>query len=155
MSLRAKLDRFLWRTFGPKLRIAVVASQIVPHDGVSNAVRDTVRAVAQAGRQVSVFTAKNGFGALPAEIVKDAGALARSRAFQSADVILYHYALYHDLFEVIRAGNGNAVQIVLFHNVTPEALIADALKPIVAASFAQIQYFHQADRLWPFATTCR
>ncbi len=97
-----------------------------------------------------MFTANNQFGSYPAEIVNSAEELSQSRAFQSADILLYHFAFYHGLFEAIRTGNGKAVQIVLFHNVTPEHFIGDELKPLVPASFAQIQHFHRADRLWPF-----
>ena len=153
MSLPAKLGRLLSRTFGRSPRVAIVASQIVPFDGVSNAVRDTIRAVTGAGWPLSVFTANNQFGSFPSEIVNSAADLLRSRPFKSADILLYHFAFYHDLFEVIRTGNGKAVQVVLFHNVTPEQYISDNLKPLVRASFAQIQHFHRADRLWPFTET--
>ena len=102
MSLPAKLGRLLSRTFGRSPRVAVVASQIVPFDGVSSAVRDTIRAVTGAGWPVVVFTANNQFGSFPAQIVNSADELSGRSEFRSAEIILYHFAFYHDLFEVIR-----------------------------------------------------
>lgn len=153
MRLYANLTRLLSKAFRTGPQVAVVGTQIVKFDGTSNAIRDTIRAVTDAGWRVSIFTRINQFEDIPAQLVTSAHDISQRAAFQSADVIIYHFAFYDELFEIMQNGNGKAFQIVLFHNVTPEEYIAEELRPFVARSFAQIQHFHHADRLWPFTQT--
>jgi len=103
----------------PVPRISVVAPQILAGDGISKGVRDMIRAVTGAGWQVSVFTRANEFGDIRAHVVNSANELSQHEKFRCADVIIYHFGYFDELFEIVRRGNGRAVQIIVFHNVTP------------------------------------
>jgi glycosyltransferase involved in cell wall biosynthesis len=112
-----------------------------------------IRAVTGAGWQVSVFTRANEFGDIRAHVVNSANELSQHEKFRCADVIIYHFGYFDELFEIVRRGNGRAVQISVFHNVTPSEFIAEEFRPVVLRSFEQIQRFHHADRLWPLTQT--
>jgi glycosyltransferase involved in cell wall biosynthesis len=45
-------------------------------------------------------------------------------------------------------GNGRAVQVVRFHNVTPPSLVAEKDRSLIERSLRQIQVFHSADEVW-------
>jgi glycosyltransferase involved in cell wall biosynthesis len=152
-SLIAAFGRLLGGSSRP-LNVAVVASQIVPFDGTSNAVRDTIRAVSGvADWRVSVFAKAASVEGIRVHQVEGAADLARRAAFRSADIIVYHFGFYDELFEVLRDGNRTARQLVLFHNITPAEFMAEQFRPLVARSFEQVQYFHGVDRLLPFTST--
>ncbi|KPF83587.1 hypothetical protein IP78_01770 [Brevundimonas sp. AAP58] len=80
--------------------------------------------------------------------VKSLGDMLLNDRFREADVIVYVFAIYNELFDAILIGNGQAAQIVRFHNVTPKALVNDRDRPIVEMSLGQIQNFVSADELW-------
>ena len=90
-----------------------------------------IRAVTGAGWQVSVFTRANEFGDIRAHVVNSANELSQHEKFRCADVIIYHFGYFDELFEIVRRGNGRAVQIIVFHNVTPSEFIAEEFRPVV------------------------
>ncbi len=137
-----------------RLQIAVVVPRIVKFDGTSNAIRDTIRAISEvADWRLSIFCKVSEYDGIAVHRVTGPADLSARSLFRSADVIVYHFGLYDDLFEVIENGNGKAVQILLFHNVTPAQYMPEAQRPLIAQSFDQIKYFNKLDRLWPFTTT--
>src|SRR6476620_5031826 len=84
-----------------RLRIAVVASNLARFDGISGGVQHTIRAVSSVPDwEVSVFSPTNEITEIPVHRVKSANELASHPAFREADVIIYHFGIYHDLFEV-------------------------------------------------------
>jgi glycosyltransferase involved in cell wall biosynthesis len=137
-----------------RLRVAVVAAQIIKGDGTSNAVRDTIRAVSTvADWEVTVFAHRSQFRKIRIHRVPDSKALARHPRFARADIIIYHFGFRDPMFEIIPIGNGHARQIVFFHNITPAEFLPDWLKPDIARSFQQLRHLAKADRLWAFTST--
>jgi glycosyltransferase involved in cell wall biosynthesis len=137
-----------------RLRIAIVAPNILAGDGTSNAVRDTIRAAAGvAAWEIAVFARRSEFPEIAAYPADDSEALAGHPRFAEADIIIYHFGFYDPLFEIMASGNGHACQIVFFHNITPVELLPAWLKPDGARSFAQLRHLANADRLWPFTST--
>lgn len=143
------------RLFGVKpVRIAVVASVIARYDGISIAVRDTVRALREAGGfDVSAFTPRSDFPDLGAHQVSDSGALRAHRAFRSADLHIYHFGIFSPLFEAIGASDRRARQIVAFHNVSPPECVAPHQRPLIEQSLRQMKSLRHADRLWAESPT--
>jgi glycosyltransferase involved in cell wall biosynthesis len=152
--LIAAAARLVGRGKARRLRIAVVAPNILAGDGTSNAARDTIRAVGGvAGWRVDVFARCSEFPAIAAHPVSEAAALTGHPRFAEADVIIYHFGFYDPLFEAMATGNGHARQIVFFHNVTPVELLPAWQQADGVRSFAQLRHLAKADRLWPFTST--
>jgi glycosyltransferase involved in cell wall biosynthesis len=153
-SLIAAAARLVGAGEARRLRIAVVAPNILAGDGTSNAARDTIRAVGVvAGWRIDVFARHCELPAITAHPVNDAEAVARHPRFAGADVIIYHFGFYDPLFEVTATGNGHARQIVFFHNITPVELLPAWLQADGVRSFEQLCHLAKADRLWPFTST--
>ena len=68
--------------------------------------------------------------------------------FLAADLILYHFGLYHPAFDALLLGNARARQVVRFHNVTPRSLVRAEDAPLIQASLRQIANFARADMIW-------
>jgi glycosyltransferase involved in cell wall biosynthesis len=136
------------------LRVAVVATQIVKGDGISHAVRDTLRALSGVAEwDVSVFARHNEYPEIAFHRVRQREALARHPKFAEANIVIYHFGFHDPLFDVIPSGNGHGRQIAYFHNITPAEFLPDWVKPDVARSFQQLRHFRHADRLWPLTST--
>lgn len=137
-----------------RVRIAVVAPEIVLADGVGNAVRDTVRAVsAFPDFDVSVFARVSEAPELTAHRTETARDLAKNRIFAASDIVIYHFGYYDPLFEIIPKWKGRARQIVFFHNITPAQFVPAGMKLGIKKSFEQLRYFAEVDRVWPFTST--
>lgn len=146
--------RPLQRLRGPPLKIAVVACNIGRLDGVSNGVRDTIRAVSSVPQwRVSVFSWRNECPEIPVNTVTNAHSLINHPDFKMADAIIYHYGIHHDLFEALRTGNGHAAQFVFFHNITPAKYVSRELHNLIDRSFDQLPVLRHADWLWPISET--
>lgn len=136
------------------VKIAVVAPIAVRYDAISNAARHTYRILRQhPGLDVSFITTHNEAHEIPAIIVSGLVELLRCPAYRSADVIIYGFGIYNELIESLSIGNGHAKQIVRFHNITPQELVGDNDKPLIAASFRQLHNLKHADHIWADSRT--
>src|ERR1700694_3786124 len=154
MKLISVLGKATNRRRRARLRFGIVAIALFKFDGISAGVRHTIRAVSSVPEwRVSVFTAYNDFDDIPVHLVDSASALSSHRAFRDADILIYHFGSYHDLFEVMKGGNSHARQIVFFHNITPERYSAPAIRADLRRAFKQLANLRHVDWLWPVSKT--
>ena len=132
-----------------KLRVLVVCPWFFAGDAVGAAARDSVVAIRSLPNvTVSAIGTRNDYLDLDVEIANDLPALLASEVFLSADVIIYHYAVFHEYFNALWLGNGTAQQIVRFHNVTPRRLMPKETWKIIDQSYEQLQAMANADEIW-------
>lgn len=126
----------------------MVAPIAVKHDAVSAAVLDTVRALnADAGFSTRYLGTVCQFPEINHIVCSNAGELLALAEYREADAAIFHFGIYHDLFDAILA-NGPPKRIVVFHNVTPPSLVSSNLLPMIYRSLAQIENFRNADEIW-------
>lgn len=131
------------------IRIAIVASVCVPHDAISSAVLQTYRDFEQsAGFEVHLFAMHNAVPGLPAVLVGDCCGLLLHKDFLEADLIIYHFGIYYDLFDTLLIGNGKAKRIVVFHNITPKEFVSERHHAVIDKSFTQLHNITIADSIW-------
>jgi glycosyltransferase involved in cell wall biosynthesis len=139
---------------GGRLRIAVVAGHLAKFEGISGGVQHTIRAVSSVPDwKVSVFSPNNDIADISVHLVNSAGELSSRPDYREADVIIYHFGFFHDVFEAIKGGNGHARQIVFFHNITPEQYVSPLWRGGIRRAFAQLANLQHADWLWPVSKT--
>ena len=132
-----------------KRRVVVIHSVLARYDALSAAVCDTYHILASdPGLRVSVFACRNDFSDVPCHIVNDAAELLLHPDYLAADLIIWHFGVYYELFDAILLGNGKALQVVVFHNVTPKEYAPEWLWPIIDHSFRQCQHLRHADEVW-------
>ena len=68
--------------------------------------------------------------------------------FLAADLVIYHFGIYYDLFNLILIGNGRAKQVVRFHNVTPAEHAPESARPVIRQSLEQMHNIAFADQVW-------
>jgi len=130
--------------------IAIVASIVARYDAISLAVRDTYFALKACGfDNVTIFAGRCDFDDVSAIVVEDVAQLLMARDFLDATLILYHFGIYHPLFDALLVGNGRAKQAVFYHNITPRRFVTAASHALIDRSHAQLRNLQHADHLWP------
>ena len=130
-------------------RVVIVCPTLLRNDAVGEATLNMVRDLAaDAHNQVTLVCRNSDPHEFEVTRVRSLSDLLLTPAFLEADVVIYVFAIFNELFDAILLGNGRARQIVRFHNVTPKALVGEADHPVIDRSMAQIQNFAAADELW-------
>jgi hypothetical protein len=100
---------------GTTLRVAVVAPILARHDAISRAAIHTWKMLADlSGVHASILTSHNEFLDVPAQCVPGVAEVLCQSTFLSADLLIYHFGIYHPLLDSVLIGNGRAKQIVAF-----------------------------------------
>jgi len=108
--------------------------------------RGTARALQQKlDANVRLFAYANDFAEVPFTKVEGARSLLSDQHFLCADVIIYHFGIYYEMFNALSIGNGRAKQIVRFHNITPKALLPANSAPLIDKSLRQATLIYFAD----------
>ena len=131
------------------IRRAVVITPIcAPHDAISAAAADNFALLsARPATTATMLTGEDGRG-LGATIVQGVDQLLAAPAFREADLLLYHFGIYHPFHDALLIGNGHARQVVVFHNVTPAAHVAPRDRPLIERSLRQAHNIAHADEIW-------
>jgi glycosyltransferase involved in cell wall biosynthesis len=129
-------------------QITIIAPIVARYDAISTAAADNFRLLRrQSDWNVTLLTSHNELE-LPVRIVRDVAELLADAAFRHADILLYHFGIYHPLIDAVLVGNGHARQIVVFHNITPYEFVSPADRPIIEKSVRQAHNLCYADEIW-------
>lgn len=127
----------------------IVAPITVRHDAISESVRRTFQMVSRRGDwDVALLTLKNEFDDLPAGIVRDVTDVLCAPSYMNADVLFYSFGVYNPLFDCMTIGNGKAMQIARFHNITPAELLPPSAAGLIEKSFVQLNNLRACDWIW-------
>ena len=130
-------------------RVLIINSVIARNDAVSACIRDDYRILASDPTiHVSVIAHRNDFPDVPCQIVKDTAGLLLKPEFLEADLIIWHLAIYYELFNAVLIGNGKARQVVRFHNITPKELSSEAAWPLIERAHRQMHHLRYVDEVW-------
>jgi len=116
------------------VRVALYGGIILRHDAVSTSLLrklDVLRRAREAGAplDVTVFTQASDFDDPEIHVVPHLGALMRQRAFNEADVHIFEYGMWYELFNALFLIDRPS--LVVDHNTTPPELVDD---PVVEAA---------------------
>ncbi len=136
--------------------IAIVSGICVEHDAISAAVASQAALLHETRgvERVDVF-ALHVDRALPCPVhtVGDSWQLLRHPAFQQADVAIFHWGIYYDLFHalvVLGQEGARPAPVVHFHNCTPIELVQGEDVYTVARSLEQLELLPTFERIAPW-----
>lgn len=130
-------------------RISVVSSICVPHDAISYSVAETARILdSVCPGDVRVFSFRNDVDGIPGRTVSGVGDLLTDSHWLSSDILIFHYGIHYDLFDALICGNGRALRLARFHNVTPRELVPAHATPTIDRSLEQMVNLRWADHVW-------
>ena len=132
-----------------RTRVVVICPVFANYDAIGASARDTYRALSGDSRfSVTAITLGNQFEDVSARRVTGVADLLLDPPFLTAEVIIYHFGIYCELFDALIAAKGRALQIVRFHNVTPSQYVVPRYQELIERSLRQVHNFSYADELW-------
>ena len=131
------------------LRVAIVCPVFANYDAIGASARDTYLVLRRESTfEVTAFTFRNDYEDVSAQVVSGLADLLLDPAFQTADIIIYHFGIHCELFDALIAAKGRALQFVRFHNVTPSCFVVPKLRHLMERSFLQLHNLTYADEVW-------
>lgn len=131
-----------------KKRVVLISPFIFDRDAVGSAVIQMYQALAGASEfEVEILCRRCELN-IPATRVDSISDLLLHPSFLFADIIIYFFAIYSPLFDAIPVGNGRALQIVRFHNITPVEFSSKENEQLIKRSFDQVANFYDCDEIW-------
>jgi glycosyltransferase involved in cell wall biosynthesis len=134
----ASASGFATRVAGP-LKVALYSGIYVRHDAVSNSLHLKLEALRRlqalgAPIELSVFTHGSDYDAPEIRVVPSVSRLLGSEEFWSADVHIFEFGMYYDLFDSMFVIPPDRPTLVIEHNTTPPELVD---LPVVRAGCQQ------------------
>ncbi|WP_313002600.1 glycosyltransferase [Brevundimonas sp.] len=118
-------------------------------DGIGHAVLSTRQALKTSGFNVTVFCRKSDFADADIVLFDTALSLAINSSYLQSDVIVFFVGINHRIFDLIWMGNGRALKIVRFHNITPHEIANDIVGlPSESAQNNYPHFINSADVIW-------
>ncbi|ASL48457.1 GDP-mannose-dependent alpha-(1-2)-phosphatidylinositol mannosyltransferase [Burkholderia sp. AD24] len=131
------------------IKISVVCPWFLRGDAVGHSAHDYYRALREAGfTNVRGLGVRNDFPDMDFEVCEDAKSLEDNHWFKQSDLIVYHFAIHHELFDALGNPEKSGKHVVCFHNVTPKHLTPRRIWDVIDRSFAQIALFRHAHTIW-------
>lgn len=121
---------------------------MLQRDAISLAVRDTMRFLSKdAGFEAIHLGHSCEYPEIAHRQRNTSAELLLDPGYNTADAAIFHFGIYHGLFDAL-LGGGPRAKIVRFHNVTPPHLVRPADIPVVERSLRQIDILRRADEIW-------
>ena len=141
------------------MRIAIIYGVCVKHDAISNAIAAEYRYLSErfGPDGVKFFGYQLEYPGWNHSIVQDSTQILGDSYFTSADLIIYHFGIYYELFNIILTGNGKAKQLACYHNVTPWKLLGSNYRGVIENSMRQQNNLFFADHVYcdsPYNRDC-
>lgn len=131
-----------------RIRVVVVAPIMVKFDAISMSARDMIRALrTDPVVDVCHMGCTCEFPDIDFEYCETSSDLLKSRRYLDADIAIFHFGIYHSLFDSLYAA-GPPVRIVCFHNITPKRFVDTCDHEIIERSFQQIEALRYATEIW-------
>jgi glycosyltransferase involved in cell wall biosynthesis len=133
-------------------RVAMYSGLFVEHDAISDSVAhklDIFDRWRSAGVdvEVTVFTHYSTSDRPEVCRVADSGRVLCDARFREADVHVFEFGIYYDLFNLIHVIPPHAASAVVYHNITPRELVAPDNRAAVERSLAQLENVALADEV--------
>ncbi|MDM0033286.1 glycosyltransferase family 4 protein [Variovorax sp. J22P271] len=130
------------------MKISYLAGVCVRNDAISNAVCDEIRFLADRGDDdLRLYTYACDYETIPHTLADNFKNVILDRHFQTSDLIVFHFGIYSPLLNLLPITPKKAKKIVVFHNITPSALVPEDSRTLIERSFAQLQNLRWADRV--------
>jgi glycosyltransferase involved in cell wall biosynthesis len=129
------------------VRIAYLNGICQRHDAISNAIRDEMGWLREAGHEVRLYAHDCDDDSVPHTTVECEGQVAFDPYFQQCDMAVFHFGVYYPLFNLLPVVPRAARRIVVFHNITPKRFLPPASHALIDKSFRQMSNIAFADHV--------
>ncbi|MEN3294929.1 MAG: hypothetical protein V7642_4182 [Burkholderiales bacterium] len=130
------------------MKVSYVHGVCVKYDAISNCIRDEIRILqGNAVGDVRLYTYCCEYEDLPFTGVNELRDVVFDPHFQSSDLVVFHFGVFCPLFNLLPLSPRRAKRLVVFHNITPAALVSPEMRGVIEKSFAQMSNIMWADHV--------
>ena len=127
------------------IKISIICPWFYWGDAVGHSANDSYKAFKNLGyEKIKAIGTRCDFKELDFIQCNNYQELKNHQWFIESDLVIYHFAIFHDLFDILRNDKLNGKHIICFHNVTPKHLMPVNTWGIIDKSFEQISVFKNA-----------
>ena len=131
------------------INVSLVAPSLFHRDGIGHAILSTRLALKAIGLDVTIFCRRSDFNDSDIVTFDDTPSLLSNRKYLKSDAIIFFVGINHRIFDLIWLGNGRALRIVRFHNITPRNIACDSTTALPDITYQDYPHFiHSADIIW-------
>ncbi|MET4682296.1 glycosyltransferase family 4 protein [Brevundimonas faecalis] len=146
---RATIRRTLMDSPVKITKISLVVPSLFHRDGIGHAVLSTRLAFKAAGLDVTIFCRRSDFSHNDIVTFEDTSSLITNNKYIESNIIIFFVGIIHNIFNLIWLGNGHALRIVRFHNVTPGNIAHGSTTALSDITYLDYPHFiHSADIIW-------
>lgn len=130
------------------MKISYISGICVTNDAISNSIRDEIEWLTDGGRHtVKLFAYVCDHEHIPFQKVNELKDVIFDPHFQTSDLVVFHFGIYYQLFDLLLSTRINAKRLVIFHNITPKRFVSVENRPTVERSFRQMFNISFADHV--------
>lgn len=135
------------------LTVSILTGCVVPRDAISNVCRqqlETIRRYGQKNRiklDVRLYTTGSEVRDSRIAIAANPVSVAADQHFLESDVIIYHFGIFHPLFDSIHLAPPTAKLVVCYYGITSPSLVSEQQRPTLYRSYQQAVNIHAAHQV--------
>jgi glycosyltransferase involved in cell wall biosynthesis len=130
------------------LKISFVAGVCVHHDAISDCIRREICAIGDAGLGTARLYSYNcEFGDVSYLDATRLSDIAFDPHFQASELVVFHFGVYCQFFDLLPVSPRQAKRMVVFHNITPKELVSRDKWDLIDRSHAQASNMAWADHI--------
>lgn len=131
------------------MKISYIYSVCTNYDAISNSISNEISwLLSEPNNEVKLFANRCEAPGIPAVEVSSISDIAFNQFFKESDVIVFHYGVFYELFNLIYICPKDAKTIVVFHNVTPPEFVRVEQRTLIEDSFKQMANIAHADHVF-------
>jgi glycosyltransferase involved in cell wall biosynthesis len=131
------------------MKVSYVNGICVRHDAISNSLRAEIGFLRERGYgDIRLYSMACDDPDMPFAQVTAAEEIANDRHFQESDLVVFHFGIWSPLFELLpMIKDGRQKTLVVFHNVTPKAVVDAEAHATIDRSLNQMRHIRHADHV--------
>ena len=130
------------------MKVSYVAGICVENDAISTSIRDEIRWLKSCrGDDVRLYAYACTYYDLSFQEVRELRDVAFDDHFQRSELVVFHFGVYCELFDLLPVSARRAKRLVVFHNITPKEFVSAEDHTTIDKSFRQMSNILFADHV--------
>ena len=132
-------------------KVCIIGDSATKRDAISAAIVADCNALQASGEFDPFFLSGMCQISIPHANIRGLRELLYHPRFVDADIRLFHFGFYSEVFNACLLGSQRAKRIVRYHNVAPLEIVDPSQRPRIEKAHRQLAVLANADEIWPIS----
>jgi glycosyltransferase involved in cell wall biosynthesis len=134
-----------------RAKVCIIADGCTKGDAISAAIAADCRALQASGEFDPFLLSEMCQVTIPHANIRGLRELVYHPRFVDADIRIFHFGFYSELFNACMLGKERVKRILRFHNVTPAEIVDPSQRERIEKARRQVAVVAKADEVWPIS----